>query len=1493
LAVFSLPTAGYFLIRQEKVQAYLVQKITTKLSDFFGAPVTISGATMDLFSTITLHDFCVRTPQKDTILYTSELDLQINNLAVSSKYFEFDKITMKHPDINFYIDSVRNINFLFIVKKLTSKDTTASAHPLTALVHEIELKDADFTLKSYNMVKRDTGINFTDLHLKSLNIRVTNCRIDHGISFKIKEFSAIDKSGFVLNQCSGRVKIDKNHMVYNNMRIQTDHSDVHINQVLFDFNNFKDFKPGIFEKKVKMNIELKSSVVSTDDVAWFVPSLRNYHIKAEVAGTVYGRINDLKFRNIDVSYGTHTHLKGNMDINGLPNIKAAFLHIDIKNLYTTPAEIESFHFPKSKSGKIILPEQFKQLTFLSYHGKFTGFINDFVAYGIFKTNLGNIESDLSLRPDSLHFLHFQGQIKTNQFDFGKFMNKSDLFGIISMNAMVNGRMFGNKNIEAKLDGIVQSFVINNYNYKNIKINGTISNDTYDGAIAISDPNINCDFMGKVDLSHQIPVFNFKANVKNANLYRLNFDKKDTVSSASFYITADFEGNNIDNLNGEIRLWNSTFRKTGKEIQISNFLLFTKTVNDTSHIILSSDLADADVWGTYHFKELVNSFKNLTYHYLPSLSKIEPENNVDNNNFKFEINFKDTRQLTDFFIPELYISKDSKLSGNYNPSKNNLNFLMSIPLLQHKTKKWYDVYFNGVTSHGNFSLISGCNNLKISKQINLKNFSVTSDFKHDSIGVRVRWNNFDSIENKGDLNFLASLKSLPGHSRPLLRFALQPSKLVLKDSMWQLNSGVVELDSSEVRIEHFSCYSFSQAINVHGSISRHPERPLTFDIQNMNLANLDSLLAPKKLKLQGVIRGKAELFDLYNNPIFKASLDLDSLSVNNESLGKTAVNAVYNNADKNIAIEVHASRGAIKTLDISGTYATLSKALDFKIELNKLKINAFEPFVATIFSDLRGIASGLLTLTGTTLEPLLNGTIKAQKVSFVVNYLKARYNFTHNVEIKNNTFLFNKIEVFDNAESNRNFESKREGKAIVNGQIEYRNLKDLYIDVQIDAINLLSLNTVEKDNVMFFGQGFASGTAYITGTQRSVNMDIHAKTNSNTIISIPLGIKAELTESNYIKFVNKQKPIVTNQYEIDKPIDNKRIETRSSIFRMNFVLEVTPDAEAQIVFDPKIGDVIKGTGSGILTMTVEGGSFNMYGTYTIEQGQYLFTMQNIINRKFAIKQGSTLSWNGNPLDANVNIDAAYPLKASIYPLLPINEEYKKPVWVECLIHLTDKLMTPNIKFDIALPNATVETQNLLKGALGSDEEMSNQVIALLFGGFFIPTNNATTSATGYSAAGSNGLEFLSNQLSRMLSQISKDFDIGFNYRPGDLVTTEQVAMALSTQLWGGEVIVNVNADFGGRPVNSTTSNIVGEGSVEFKITDNGKLRAKAFNRSNETYGNTNDISPYTQGVGVLYKENFNTFGELLRRYYKMLFTRKENKDKPVEEDNQNDSNSENE
>lgn len=1491
LVVLSLPTIAYVVLQQKKVQAYIVRNVSAKLSAYLGTSITLTGTDIDIFNNISLYNFCVHdTASADTILFVPELTLSLNTFTLASQFVEIKKVTLHKPDIHFYIDSTGTINFQFIIDRLSSKGGSSNAKPWRISVRDVNIEQSKFTLRSFYKAPHDYGIDFSDISLNPMNIKAHAFAIKDGvIDINVRELSAKDKSGFIIDHLATRLKINKKFMVYNDLEVHTGKSTIHASKVHFLFDDFKQFRAGVFGKKVKLDIVIQKSDLFSNDIAMFLPFIKDYHIRALVSGRINGTFKDLKGKDFVIDYGTHTHIKGNFNINGLPNIKQAFLHVDIKSLNTTPEDIQSIGLPYARKGHVVLPDNFRNITYLTYQGKFTGFVNDFVAYGNITSNLGKINSDLSIRPDSMESLKFEGQLKSTNFDLGTFIFKPEILGKITITALVKGRLLAGKEINARLDGMINNIMFKGYNYANVKVDGTLSNNNYDGAVNINDPNINADFLGKVDLTGDIPLFNFTANVRRANLYKLNFDRSDTSSVMSVYMTANFEANNIDNLNGEIKLWNSTFQKSGKSIHLNDFLLYTRFLNDSSRIFVRSDLADMEVSGFYRFKDLVGSFKSLTRTYLPSLFKDYPVN-FTNNNFNFNINFKNTHQVTDYFVPGLYISKDTRLKGVYNPHKKDFSFLCTIPLLQYNSKKWYNVYFNGKSSDKSFSLISGCNNLKINNNNRFDNLTLLTDVTNDTITTHVRWSNWDSATYKGNISFKTLFHSSATRTLPLISFQLNPSEIIIRDTTWNLNSGIIAVDSSEIHIDNIIIAHKDQVIKIGGDISKDKDKLLWASFNNVNLGNLNTILATRNIAFQGVLNGKAEVSNFYRNPLFHASLKVDSLVINNEQVGTAKINTSFNSEDRNIAIEADVFRGSMVTLAANGFYGVDSKKLDFDLNLNKLKVEVFEPFVSAVFSDLHGLATGKLGLTGTLSKPLLNGGIKLQKSSFVVNYLKTQYFISNNtVPVENNSFLFKNFEVSDS----------KDNKAVVQGKISAENLKDLYIDLSIDAKNFECINTNEYDNSLFYGQGFASGNLTIRGMPKNIEINVNsARTEKHTRIYIPLGTKMELTESNFISLNSKKQiEVPFEQYEIDKSqsVITPDILTQQGL-KLNINLEVTPDAEAQIVFDQKIGDIIEGNGSGKISMIIDGGNFNMYGNYIIERGNYLFTMQNIINKELEVEPGSAISWNGNPLDATVNIQAKYKLRASISELIPpqpgsaaISNIDKRRIPVECRLFLTDRLMNPTIRYDINLPNSDQEARNNLNMAINTEEELSRQFLMLLIANSFAPSANSTsTGSSGLPvvAASSSGLEFLSNQFSRMLSQINKDFDVGVNYRQANEVSTNEVEVAMSTQLLNDKVIINGNFDMGGNnrsqvASNSNNSNIVGEGDVEVKLNESGKLRLKVFNRSNQN--NITEQYPYTQGIGIFYKEDFNSFRSLFRKYYQMLIRRKSKKLKTEETD----------
>jgi hypothetical protein len=347
----------------------------------------------------------------------------------------------------------------------------------------------------------------------------------------------------------------------------------------------------------------------------------------------------------------------------------------------------------------------------------------------------------------------------------------------------------------------------------------------------------------------------------------------------------------------------------------------------------------------------------------------------------------------------------------------------------------------------------------------------------------------------------------------------------------------------------------------------------------------------------------------------------------------------------------------------------------------------------------------------------------------------------------------------------------------------------------------------------------------------------------------------LSENDFIRFVNKN---LTDTI----PVESYKADL--SGIELDFDLEVTPDAEVQIIFDSKVGDIIRARGNSNLKLEINTlGIFNMFGEFIIEEGDYLFTLQNVINKKFSVEKGGYIKWNGYPYDGYMDVSAIYKLKTSLYDLT-LDTSQTKRVPVECRLNLTKNILAPDIKFSISIPEGGDEAANLVSRM--TDDEINKQILSLLvLNRFYTPpamTGSNPVAEQRTSAVGVTSSELLSNQLSHWLSQISNDVDIGVNYRPGDELTSEELEVALSTQILNDRVTINGNVGMANQTNNA--SNFIGDVMVDFKINKSGKLRLKGYNKTNNNL--IYQESPYTQGIGLFYREDFDHWGQLMKKYW---------------------------
>ncbi len=1480
--LFALLATGYVLLQHKGIQNRLTDYLTAVVSKELNTTFTVGEVDLAFPYRLRLKQIYLEDLHGDTLLYAKSITLGVSKVNPLKKIIKVNAVNLKEAFVRLAVDSSARVNIEFIIDRLKG-DGSASGTQWTIALNNIRLKESRFRLLLFPFEDRDKGINFTDLRLDNLHADLHHFTPGKdSTTFRIRSLSGIEANGFQFQDVMADFRLSKHFLKLEDFRIRTPYSSLKGNGVRLLFDSWDDFKDqGIYEK-VRLLVDVEKSSLDLFDLGFFSPAFYDTHQVIAITGQTKGTPGNLKVKDLEIRSGQVSYMLGDFSINGLPSTSEAFIHAEFKELRTSVEDIAWFRLPGNKN--LQLPGQLNKLGIISYKGKFTGFLKDFVAYGTFNTSLGVISSDLLLKPDTSNYFSFSGKVNARDFNLGSLLDIRETVGNLTMAVTADG-YYSMHDLKAELGGVINSLFLKGYQYKNIQLSGTIFNKTYNGALFINDPNINLDFQGRVDLSKETTSYDFSANVTRANLYALNIDKSDPEFNASFYIEANATGNNINDLNGEISLLNSLFVKKDKQLQIYDIQLKSVSQPEQQSLHLNSDFIEARLTGHYDLANAGFFFKKLLHNIMPALvDSGQISTYSTDNSFQLSAVFKNTRPIFDFFLPDYFIDAATTLETGFDAGKQQFNLHCNSPMVRIKNLVWNDYHLNvqGDTSY--FAVESGGLSMVINDQIMLDNFTVISQGNHDSIDFTARWNNWEDIVYRGSIKANLLLTRPSGHSQPHIAIHVLPTTVITYDTIWNINQCEIFIDSNNIIINDFSINHNEERFTLNGRLSSDPSDKIDLAFQHFNLGNLNVATNAKGFQIEGVLNGQASFSSLFDNPLVVSNLKIDSLMVNNEKLGTANILSTLNSRKKSIEVQAYALRDKLKTVLVDGNYYLSNKGLDFTIRLDKLRLNPFNPYLDKLIDNLRGIASGELALDGTIEKPVLNGELNLQKAAFTIKYLQSRYNFSEKIRIVNNNIFFRDMRVFDGYGN----------RALVNGSLRNRYFRDLTFDVGIQADNVLFLNTRSTDNKMFYGTAFATGLVNISGSPSNVEMEISAKTEKNTVFNIPLSNEGELTEYNFITLIKDDKETsevsVRDEYKVDL-----------SGIRMNFDLEVTPDAEVQIIFDPKVGDILSGSGSGNLNMKIStSGNFIMFGDLTIDKGDYLFTLGNVINKKFTINPGGTIRWNGDPIDATVDLTANYRTRASLVQLFGTEETgysiaggeadyqnrsglgYQNKIAVDCQLIMSGKLLLPTIRYDINLPQTEEETRLRVKNVINTPDELNKQFISLVVLNSFVPSQSRTGSAEGafassnYSGvAGANASELLSNQLSHWLSQISNDFDVGINYRPDKRVKGEEVEVMLSTQLFNDRLTINGSVDVATNAYVATSNAIVGEFDIDYKLGKSGRFRLKTYNHINNEILIEN--SPYTQGLGFFYKEEFNTLKELARRYWRSIAGKKEDKD----------------
>lgn len=1459
LIVLLSGVALQLVLKVPAVQTFLVKRAASFLSSELNTRVEIESVDIRFFRTLRLNGIYIEDLQQDTMLFVKSLDAVIGEFDFRSKKLVVSEVTLAQPriGIKFYRDPREyNLDFLIDYFSVPKKDTV-SRSLWEWEISRFRLAGGSLTYRDYKDSVGDNGIDWEDIRLDSLNLDFDEIRPEGDtLRLEMVDLSFREKSGFRLAGMKGSVEICGQQISIEKLDLHTRVSNL-TGDLVFGFDDFTAFNDFITD--VRWKGTFRNSRLYFGDLSFFAPELRNLDRTIGLSGTFSGTVERFKGRNVALDYSGNTYFRGDISMNGLPDFYETYMEVRVKELSLNSRDLETIpSWPFDSLKTLNLPSEGERLGTILFTGNFSGFYNDFVAYGNIRTNLGYIRSDLNLKiGEKDKQTAYEGNIRLFDFDAGKLWALSPDIGKATLEASVKGSGFELKNIMAGIEGRVEALNIRGYTYRNITLNGNLANRLFSGELFVEDPHLDLDFTGSVDLRHTQPVFDFDATLAKADLQEIGLLSRKYKSTLSAEVHMDITGSRIDDVLGTMQVNDLYFSENGKEIRLSELIL-ESGYDKRRYLKVDSDVGHAFIEGKYNFSGLNQTFHHFMANYVPVLMEQNSARPIDQD-FSFRLELGDVAPITSVFYPDFEISAGTRLDAEVNSSLNKLDLNFTSDYFDFSGVRVEDIGLDGHTDGSALLFDCHVSQIDFSDSVKLNNLAIGGFTNRDTASVDLDFKGRDTSLARVSLGVFAGFSN---SGKTTLR--LDPRLIMFKGETWTLDtSNSISIDTTGIILSGVGFSSGDQRIVFDGCIGDRAGDILGLDLTRFNTSLLNDFLSTYDVNISGIADGDLAFSSILDRPVFDAQLAVSNLTWFRDTLGDAEFSAEWNSSGKRIDISGTVTHGGQKNIQLDGSYKFCDEEdeLDFTARLQKTYVSTFSHYLEGLFSDVSGVASGEVRLSGSPSRPQLTGKIYLQKINLTVDYLRTRYNFSTEVDILPGRFVVRDLRLND----------IKGNQAVMNGTVTHDHLRDFRFDLGFDARRMLVMNTTMQDNELFFGTAYASGSVKITGSPESLTMDIGLKSEKGTKISVPLSNPEEVTRSGFITFVNSREKL--------KSKEKIEIEPDLTGIYLNMDFEITPDASIFLVFDSKIGDVIEGNGSGNITMTVSPTEdFKMFGSYRIESGKYLFTMQNIINKPFYIEKGGVIRWTGDPYQAVVDINAVYKLRTGLYDLFQ-DSSLIKQVPVDLRLNLSDNLFNPNINFDIKVQNIDPNTENQIKRLINTEEEKYRQAVSLLvMRRFTAPSDVASRSSISSSnVVGVNAYEMLSNQLSNWASQISSQVNVGLNYRPGDAITSEELEVALSTSLFNDRVTIDGNVGVGNNAAgtnNQNTSSLVGDFNVEVKVSKDGRIRMKAFNRSNN-YSLLNSInSPYTQGVGVFYRDEFNKFSDLTRRFRKWLGIKKE-------------------
>lgn len=1325
------------------------------------------------------------------------------------------------------------------------------------------------------------------IYFSGINASFSNAALRGDTIFSKLNLSAKERSGFEVKSMTANMKLMPTGMAFNDLSLQTNRSTIG-NSFMMSYNDMSEM--GDFIHKVRMAANFDGSVIDSDDIAFFAPTMQSWKKEIQLAGKVRGTVDDLVGRDMVIQAGTSTSLNGDITLTGLPDINQTFIDFKANHFRTTYVDAATI-IPAIR--KISTPD-LRKLQYVNFNGSFTGFISDFVTYGTIQTNLGVVKSDLNMKLPAGRPPVYSGSISTDNFNLGAFIGEPQL-GMLSMTGDIKGTGFTKgRNIE--VNGNVRFVDFNNYRYKNIAIKqGKLSANEFTGDVTMTDENAAFTLNGKIDFDSKNPVFNFIADVEKANLKALNLTQDDIAFKGK--LNLDFTGATIDDFMGTARISDAILTKDGFQLPFDSLVL-TSSIDSAGGKVLAvkSNEFEGTVAGNYKILDLPSSFQLFLNKYYPAYIKA-PRTTPVNQSLTFDIKTQFVEDYVKLIDSSLTGFNYSTIKGRLDTRENILDMTAEIPYFKYQQYDFSDVMLTAKGDLDSLLLTGQARNIYVNDSISIPLAEFTIRGSNDVSKVSIKTGANQTIE-KANLNAVVTTYN------DGVKIDFDPSDFVVNGKTWTIDqNGQLQFRSNTPASGELTLREGEQEIKVRTVQSAAGNwNDILVDVTKLNLGDFSPFLLPKN-RLEGLLSGNIKVEDPTNNlRITSDNIQTQFLRLDNDSIGELKTTLLYDNRTKDLIV--------------NGNTVNQENFLEFNVKMNfgdkeaqrksvialkprNFELKILERFLGSLFTDFRGYITGMFEVRDPLNELHVVGKGRLKNAGLKVKFTQCYYDIQDtDLELKENEINLNGIILNDPSTGN---------PVYLNGDIQHTAFKNMFFDIRVstrkpftkgddDNRPVLLLNTSYKDNQQFYGNVKGTGSFSLAGPESDMIMAISAIASDKDSSSITIP-PSKSRESGIADFLVERKYGRELNDSTLGPGENK----------ITYDLDVTanPMVSVKVQLDDLTGDEIKGRGRGSLNIhagTVD--PLRIRGRFDIEEGNYLFTFQSFFKRPFELREGlnadNYIEWTGDPYAAKIHFDALYkaervsyaPLAAMVENADPNLSKARSDVYV--VANLSGELFKPVINFSLEFPAGSVANSDpalsfRLRQLEENKNEMYKQVTYLIVFNSFAPTEGAASgSGLDIGDIATNTLSgiflgVINDQLNKILGKLLKNdkYTINLNtsiYNRNLIDQSNKSALNLGSSVnfsigrsfFNNRFIITAGGGFDA-PLQQSGNiqqsiQLLPDVTMEWLMNESGTIRAAFFYRENADFLTSTTSGPgraRRYGVSISYKKEFNSFKDLFR------------------------------